>query len=72
MDLGEVSCYGFDMDYTLCKYETLPAFAFTKPPIFQENRLTGGGSPNLVDFVERKFPVERKMGAANSFHLFYT
>ena len=45
---------------------------FTKPPLLQENRLTGGGSPNLMDLVERKFPVERKLGAANSFHLLYS
>ena len=36
-----------------------------------ESRLTGGGSPNLVDLIERNVPVERKMGAANSFHSFY-
>ena len=34
-------------------------------------RLTGGGSPNLVDLVEGIVPVERKMGAANRFHSFY-
>ena len=45
--------------------------SFTKPPLLQESRLTGGGSPNLVDLVERKVPVERRMGAANSFHSFY-
>ena len=44
--------------------------AFTKPPLLQEIRLTGGGSPNLVDLIERKVPVERIMGAANSFHSF--
>ena len=44
--------------------------AFTKSPLLQESRLTGGGSPNRVDLVERKVPVERKMGAANSFHWF--
>ena len=43
----------------------------TKPPLLQESRLTGGGSPNLVDLVERKVPVERRMGATNSFHSFY-
>ena len=48
--------------------------AFTKPSLLQESRLTGGGSPNLVDLVERKVPVEwkvpveRKMGAAHRFH----
>ena len=45
--------------------------SFTKPPLIQEIRLTGGLSPNLVDLVERKVPVEWKMGAANSFHSFY-
>ena len=42
--------------------------AFTKPPLLQESRLTGGGSPNLVVLVEWKVPVERFMGAANCFH----
>ena len=42
--------------------------AFTKPPLLQESRLTGGGSPNLVGLVEWKVPVEWEMGAANSFH----
>ena len=28
--------------------------AITKPPLLQRSRLTGGGSPNLVDLVERK------------------
>ena len=41
---------------------------FTKPPLLQESRLTGGGSPNLVGLVEWKVPVERFMGAANSVH----
>ena len=41
---------------------------FTKPPLLQESRLTGGGSPNLVVLVEWKVPVERFMGAANCFH----
>ena len=41
---------------------------FTKPPLLQESRLTGGGSPNLVGLVERKGPVERFMGVANIFH----
>ena len=41
---------------------------FTKPPLLQESRLTGGGSPNLVVLVEWKVPVERFMGAANYFH----
>ena len=44
---------------------------FTKPPLLQESRLTGGGSPNLVVLVEWKVPVERFMGAANCFHWFY-
>ena len=35
--------------------------------ILQESRLTGSGSPNLVVLVEWKVPVERFMGAANSF-----
>ena len=42
--------------------------SFTKPPLLQESRLTGGGSPNLVGLVEWKVPVEWEMGAANSFH----
>ena len=42
--------------------------AITKPPLLQESRLTGGGSPNLVVLVEWKVPVERFMGAANCFH----
>ena len=42
--------------------------AFTKPPLLQESRLTGGGSPNLVVLVEWKVPVERFMGAANCLH----
>ena len=37
--------------------------SFTKPPLLQESRLTGGGSPNLVDLVEWKVHVERKVGA---------
>ena len=41
---------------------------FTKPPILQESRLTGGSSPNLVVLVEWKIPVEGFMGAANCFH----
>ena len=41
---------------------------FTKPPLLQESRLTGGGSPKLVGLVEWKVPVEWEMGAANSFH----
>ena len=28
--------------------------SITKPPLLQRSRLTGGGSPNLVDLVERK------------------
>ena len=47
---------------------TLEVGAFTKPPLLQESRLTGGGSPNLVGLVEWKIPVERRMGATNSFH----
>ena len=43
---------------------------FTKPPLLQESRLTSGNSPNLVDLVERKVPVEWRIGAANSFHSF--
>ena len=45
--------------------------SFTKPPLLKESRLPGGGSPNLVDLVEGKVPVERNMGAANSFHSYY-
>ena len=41
---------------------------FTKPPILHESRLTGCGSPNLVDLIERKVPVEWEMGADTSFH----
>ena len=41
---------------------------FTKPPLLQESRLTGGGSPNLVVLVEWKVHVERFFGAANSYH----
>ena len=37
-------------------------------PTPREYRLTGCGSPNLVGLVERKGPVERFMGAGNSFH----
>ena len=44
------------------------AGTFTKPPLLQESRLTGGGSPNLVVLVEWKVLVERFMGAANCFH----
>ena len=44
------------------------AAAFTKPPLLQESRLTGGGSPNLLVLLEWKVPVERFMGAANCFH----
>ena len=35
--------------------------SFTKPPLLQESRLTGGGSPYLVDLVEWKDPVEWKL-----------
>ena len=48
-----------------------PGGTFTKPPLLQESRLTGGGSPNLVVLVEWKVPVERFMGAANSAHGFH-
>ena len=41
---------------------------FTKPPLPQESRLTGSGSPNLMVLVEWNVPVERFMGAANCFH----
>ena len=41
--------------------------AFTKLLLLQESKLTGGGSPNLVDLVEWKFPVARKMGASKKF-----
>ena len=41
---------------------------FTKPPLLQESRLTGGGSPNIMVLVEWKVPVERFLGAANCFH----
>ena len=27
---------------------------FTKPPLIQESKLTGGGSPNFVDLVDWK------------------
>ena len=43
-------------------------YSFTKPPLLQESRLTGGGSPNLMVLVEWKVPVEGFMGAANCFH----
>ena len=33
---------------------------FTKPPLLKENRLTGGGSPNVVDFVKWKVPLKGK------------
>ena len=39
--------------------------SFTKPPLLQESMLS------LVDLVERKVPVKRKMGAANSFRSLY-
>ena len=38
-------------------------WAFTTPPLLKESRLTVGGSPNLVDLVERMVPVERKIRA---------
>ena len=43
---------------------------FTKPPLIQESRLTGGNFPDLEDLVERKVPVDREMGAANSLNSF--
>ena len=45
-------------------------FTFTKPPLLQESRLIGGGSPNLVVLVERKVPVEGFLGAAQGFPLY--
>ena len=54
-----------DSDSLAVQYLSLP---FTKPPLLQESRLTGGGSPNLVGLVEGKVPVEWEMGTANSFH----
>ena len=42
--------------------------SFTKPPLLQESRLAGGGSPNLMVLVEWKVPIKRIMGAANCFH----
>ena len=30
-----------------------------------------GGSPNLVDLVEWKVPIEKKMGGRNTFHSFH-
>ena len=51
----------------VCK-DRLP---FTKPLLLRESRLTSGASPNLVDLIERKVPIERKVGAANSFFSFY-
>ena len=41
---------------------------FTKTPLLQESRLTGGGSPNLAVLVEWKVPVEWKLGASKIFH----
>ena len=38
--------------------------AFTKPPLLQENMLTGGGSPNLEVHIEWKVPVD-SAGTAN-------
>ena len=43
----------------------MPTTLFTKPPLLQESRLNGGGSPNLVDLVERKVPVKREIVAIN-------
>ena len=40
--------------------------SFTKPPLLQESKLTGSGSPNLVDLVED--PVKWKMEALNLFY----
>ena len=47
------------------------AAPFTKPPLLQESRLTGSGSPNLMVLVEWNVPVERFMGAANSVFRIY-
>ena len=44
------------------------AQSFTKPPLLQENWLTNGGSPNLVDLIVWKVPLEWKLGAAKLFH----
>ena len=44
---------------------------FTKPPQLQESRLTGGGSPNLIDLIEGKVPVGREVEAANNFQPFF-
>ena len=40
----------------------------TKPPLLQESRLTGGGSPIGCVLVEWKVPVECEVGAAINFH----
>ena len=42
--------------------------SFTKPPLLQESRLTGGGSPNLGDHVEFDGPVEWKVGASRLYN----
>ena len=55
-------------DLTSASYFHMLHPSITKPPLLQRSRLTSGGSPNLVGLVERKCPVERFMGAANSFH----
>ena len=44
---------------------------FTKPPLLQGSRLTGAGSPNLVDPVEWKVHVEWKVRAEKDFHLYH-
>ena len=44
---------------------------FSKPTLLQESRFTGGGSLNLVDLIEWLDLLERKMGAAYTFHSFY-
>ena len=40
---------------------TLEVGAFTKPPLLQESRLTGGGSPNLVVLVEWKVSASQQL-----------
>ena len=68
--LAPMSIQGFPLykDTDFRRAATHQLYSFTKPPLLQESRLTGGGSPNLVVLVEWKVPVERFMGAANSFH----
>ena len=62
---GDIAWENWWSTSTICKFLW---GAFTNLPLLQESRLTGGGSPNLVVLVEWKVPVERFMGAANSFH----